>query len=123
VSLTYAGGETVRFGCDPYHREFPIRGNDFTINAEAVARRPFGEPVREPRFEAARLAWVDGPVDVLHRRLALVAEACEALDAHEVVPHLLDAAEAALRSLDWPSATPDYVARIAPQAQQQRIWQ
>ena len=97
VSLAYEGGETVRFGNDPYHREFPLRGHAFTIGAEAVARRPFAEPVPEPRLAAARLAWIDLPVEALHRRLMLVAGACELLDGL-TRPHLIDAAEDAPRA-------------------------
>jgi alpha-mannosidase len=123
VSLSYEGGETIRFGCDPYHREFPVRRHAFSINAEAVARLPFGEPVREPRLSAARLAWIDEPVHTLHLRLTQIAETCALLDGHDVAAHLIGAAEHALRSLDWPSATQDYVARFAPQAGQQKIWQ
>jgi alpha-mannosidase len=122
VSLSYAGGETIRFGNDPYHQEFPIKGHAFSINAEAVARRPFGEPVREPRLTTARLAWIDMPVAALHRRLQLLAEACEQLGDHEVVAHLIAAAETVFYGLDWPSSTADYIARFAPQAGQQKIW-
>ncbi len=52
-----------------------------------------------------------------------VAEAILVLPGHDVVPHLLNAAEAAQRSLDWPSATLDYNARMAPSPIQQRIWE
>src|SRR5690606_35356954 len=105
-----------------YHREFPVKAHAFSINAEAVARLPFGEPVREPRLNAARLSWIDLAVHDLHMRLQLVAEAASQLRDHEVAPHLVAAAEAALRSLDWPSATADYIARFAPQPGQQKIW-
>jgi alpha-mannosidase len=40
-----------------------------------------------------------------------------------VVPHLLDVAEKALRDLDWPSETGDYLARTAELTQRTRIWQ
>lgn len=123
VSLTDEGGETVRFGNDPYHREHPLRAHKVAIAAEAVARLPFGEPVREPRLSAARLAWIDMAVDSLHRRLLLIAETCVQLEEHDVVPHLVEAGETAVRGLDWPSASADYVARIAPRPEQQRIWQ
>src|SRR5690606_34591233 len=123
VSLRYEDGGTVRFGNDPYHREHPVRGHVFSIDAEAVARLPFGEPVREPRLTAARLTWLDTAVHALHLRLRQVAEAAEQLAGHEVVPHLVAAAEQAFYALDWPSATADHVARFAPQAGQQRIWQ
>lgn len=123
VSLSFEGGETLRYGVDPYHQEFPIKGHAFSINAEAVARRPFGEPVREPRLKAARLSWIDLPVHQLHLRLRQIVETCALLKDHDVVAHLIAAAEQAFHALDWPSATEDYVARFAPQAGQQRIWQ
>lgn len=122
VTLTSEGGETVRYGNDPYHRELPVRRHAFSINAEAVARRPFGEPVREPRLTAARLVWLDTPVHALHLRMRQVVEACEQLGDHEVVAHLIAAAEQVAYALDWPSATQDYIARFAPQAGQQKIW-
>ena len=123
VSLSYPSGETVRFGLDPYHREFPVRAHSLSISSESVARLPFGEPVREPRLNAARLIWLDEPVHQLHLRLKQIAEACTFLAGHEVVPHLLAAAERALQALDWPSDTENYVARFAPQPGQQKIWQ
>jgi alpha-mannosidase len=123
VSLDYPDEQVVRFGNDPYHKEFPVRGHAFSIAAEAVARLPFGEPVREPRLTTARLSWIDSAVHALRLRLKLVHEAGTALGEHEVVPHLVAAAEAALLALDWPSASADYVARFAPQAGQQRIWE
>ncbi|WP_413989572.1 alpha-mannosidase [Labrys okinawensis] len=123
LSLTYADGEVVRFGLDPYHEEFPLRAGPFTIATDSVARLPFGEPVREPRLNRAELIWLDLPVHRLHLLLTQIAEAVAALEGHEVVPHLLDAAEATTRALDWPSATADYVARTAKEAGQQRIWQ
>ncbi|HEV7276705.1 MAG TPA: glycoside hydrolase family 38 C-terminal domain-containing protein [Devosiaceae bacterium] len=123
VALNHAGGEAIRFGVDPYHREFPVPAQAFSIASESVARLPFGEPVRRPHLNAARLSWIDLPVHQLHLRLRQVAEACTHLGDHEVVPHLVAAAEQALRTLDWPSATAEYVARFAPQAGQQKIWQ
>ena len=78
------------------------------------AREPFGVPVRAPRLNRASLQWLDLPVHRLHLLLKQVAEACVALSGHEVVPHLLDVAEAAQRALDWPSDTQTYIARTAP---------
>jgi alpha-mannosidase len=116
--------QRVGFGNDPYHKDFPVRAHEFAIAAEAVARLPFGQPVRDPRLKGARLYWLDTAVRDLRIRLQLVSELCEQLmDGHEVVPHLLAAAEEAFYSLEWPSGTQDYVARFAPEAGQQRIWQ
>jgi alpha-mannosidase len=123
VSLTGSDGEVTRFGNDPYHKEFPVKGHAFSIAAEAVARLPFGEPVREPRLNAARLVLIDTAVHNLHLRLQLIAEASEQLDGHDAVAHLIEAAEVVFYAIDWPSATQDYISRFAPQAGQQRIWQ
>lgn len=123
VSLVYGNGDTVRQGNDPYHREFKLRTHGFGIDAEVVARLPFGEPVREPRLNAARVIWLDTAVDTFHQRLSLVWEAALKLGEHEVVPHLIIAAEDALRAIDWPSGSQDYTARFAPHRDQQKLWE
>ena len=121
LTLRYAN-ETERFGLDPYHEEFPLLDRAVSIEAESVARLPFGQPVRAPRLERAEFIHVDLEVERLHLLLTQVGEAAEALGEDECTPHLLEAAEAALRRLDWPSATADYLARVAPSRQQQTIW-
>jgi alpha-mannosidase len=121
VTLTYADGQE-RFGLDPYHQEFPLRGRKFVVEAESVARAPFGQPVRAPTLARAELAWIDAPVEALHRLLTQIVEAAATLQADEVVAHLLEAGEAALLALDWPSLTADYVARLAPSPRMQTVW-
>ena len=123
LSLTFAGGRTVRYGLDPYHREFKVEGREVAIETQSVPRLPFGEPVRHPVLNEARLIWLDVDLDAFSLLITQVAEAIEVLGDHEVVPHLLTAAETALRSLVWPSASADYVARTAPLPQQQKIWE
>ena len=123
VTLAHAGGDPVSFGVDPFHREFPVRHRRIAISAEATAREPFGVPVRTPKLEFAALAWIDLAVHRLHLLLKQVAETCAVLSDHEVLPHLLAAAEDALAGLDWPSDTANYIARVAPSPQQQRIWE
>jgi len=118
-----SGGRTVRYGLDPYHEEFPLHGRSVALETDSVARLPFGEPVREPRLNRANLIWLDTEVHKLWLLLSQVAETVEILANHDVVPHLLTAAEQTLRALDWPSATADYIARVAPSREQQRIWQ
>ncbi|MDC9825438.1 glycoside hydrolase family 38 C-terminal domain-containing protein [Devosia sp. ZB163] len=122
ATLVYAD-EKVAFGNDPYHKRFPVKARDFRIEAEAVARLPFGEPVRSPVLTGARLYWLDTAVDSLRVRLHLILETCDELEDHEVTPHLIAAAEEAFHALDWPSGSQDYVARFAPQSGQQKIWQ
>ncbi|MGR9234903.1 alpha-mannosidase [Rhizobium leguminosarum] len=123
VTLSYPDGQTETFGLDPYHQEFPVKGRRFSIATETVARFPFGEPNRAPRLNKARFIWLDGPAHRLHLLLKQVAEAIDVLGEHEVVPHLMDAAEHALRSLDWPSDTAAYISRTSGAVMQQKIWE
>ncbi len=122
VTLTYESGATAAFGLDPNHEEFALSERRFAIVAECVARRPFGQPAPDPRLQRAQLLRLDLAVSRCSQLLALVVEAAETLGAHEAAPHLIEAAEAALRAIDWPSATPDYIARVAPAPAQQAIW-
>jgi alpha-mannosidase len=123
ITLSYQDGRSETFGLDPYHQEFEVKDRDFSITTDSVARFPFGEPNRYPKLNRARLAWLDLPVHRLHLLLRQVAETIEALGDHEVIPHLLEVAESALRSLDWPSATPAYISRTSGAEYQQKIWQ
>jgi len=123
VTLSAPNRQALSFGVDPYHRELPVPHRQVAIAAEATAREPFGVPVRAPRLACAELAWLDLTVHRLHLLVKQVHEAALALGGHDVVPHLVAAAEAALRSLDWPSGTADYIARLAPAPAQQRIWE
>ncbi len=123
VTLSYPNRDSVSFGVDPYHRELPVRHRQIAIAVESTAREPFGVPVRNPHLNRAVLQWIDQPVHRLHMLLTQVAEAVTTLGTHAVVPHMLNAAESAQRSLDWPSDTENYVARTAPAPQQQHIWE
>ena len=123
LTLRYPDGDAETFGLDPYHQEFPIKGRDFQIATESVARFPFGEPNRAPKLNKARLIWLDEPVHRLHLLLQQIGEAADVLDGHEAVPHLIDVAERALRSLDWPSDTSAYISRTSGAAMQQKIWE
>ncbi len=121
VKLIYPDSEEC-FGVDPYHQEFPLRGHLFAIEAESVARMPFGQPARAPALATAEFAWIEPDIDELYYLLAQIYEAAETLGEHEAVPHLLDAAETALRSLLWPSVTPDYLPRFMQTGEMQTIW-
>ena len=114
VTLSYPNRDSVSFGVDPYHREFPVRHRQIAISAESTGREPFGVPVRAPRLNRAVLQWIDMPVHRFQLLMRQVQETCTALGDHEVVPHLLDAAEAARHALDWPSDTQNYISRMAP---------
>jgi alpha-mannosidase len=122
LTLDYQGGARVQFGLDVNHQEFPLAGRRLTIRSESVARLPFGQPVADPRLQRAQLVWLDVALVGFADRIALVVEAAQALGAHEAAAHLIEAAEAALRAIDWPSTTADYIARIAPAPGQQALW-
>ena len=122
MTLAYDDGAGDSFGLDPNHEEFAPRRRKFRIETESVARLPFGQPVREPRLERAELILLDSTVDRLALLVTLVVEAGQALGDHEVVAHMIEAAEAALRALAWPSATAAYIARVAPSRLHQTIW-
>ncbi len=123
LTLTYSDGDEVSFGLDPYHEEFPLKARQVAIETDSVPRLPFGQPVRDPHLNRAKLIWIDQPVHRLALLLQQIVEAVSVLEEHEVAPHLLTAAETSLYGLDWPSGTADYNARFAPEAGQQRIWQ
>jgi alpha-mannosidase len=107
------------FGLDLWHRSFPLPSRVFAVEAEVVARGPFGSP-REPRLAGGRLVRADPDVERLLRRLSLVAEAAGALVQEDVGELLLAAAERALRRLDWPSSTEPYLAQVG--ARFQDLW-
>jgi len=121
LTLRYPDGHE-RFGLDPYHRRFPLRGPSLAVEAEAVARQPFGVPEPDPRLRRARLVWEDAAVVELVRLLELVREAADALAGHEAVPPLLACAERALARVDWPSRTPDVLARAESRGAFEHLW-
>lgn len=110
------------WGLDPVHRTFRAPAHQFAITAEAIARLPFGEPVHDPRLNAAHAFWREDAVHAFHLRLTQIVETVTVLEEHAVVPHLLEAAEAAVRALDWPSATEEYLSRIHHLPEQKAIW-
>ena len=123
VRLRYQGGAEEAFGLDSEHKAFAVRGEPFEIGVEIVARLPFGMPNRDPRLALARVVHVDVQLERLVRRLELVCEAAEELDGHEAAPALVEAAARALRRLEWPSATRDYVARQAETPLLRNVWE
>src|SRR5215218_11100508 len=95
-----AGGRRTANGLNPFHRSFPVLdeasgGEVVRVEAEVVSKGPFGSNLSEPRLQRALLAVPETEVRALERDLTTVFEACAALDDHEVVPHLLDALDAA----------------------------
>ncbi|HET7479391.1 MAG TPA: alpha-mannosidase, partial [Rubrobacteraceae bacterium] len=108
----------VTGGLNPFHRAFPVAerarvGEKVRIEAEVVSKGLWGSQVAEPRIERAALVVPETSVRSLLRDLAVVAAACEELDGHDAVPHLLDAVDAAFAALapHWPSESGAAVAR------------
>jgi len=123
VHIRYGGGREEGFGLDPNHQRFPLLGSTFSIEADMVARFPFGVPNRSPHIWMARLVLLEPSLMRLIRQLKLIAEAVGALHEHEVVYPLLDCAEAALASITWPSSTGTYLARTAESPNMLSIWE
>jgi alpha-mannosidase len=123
VTIAYPGGDSEGFGLDPNHQRFPLKAGRFSVTADCVARLPFGVPNRDARLKRAQIAWIEMELAEFVLLLRQVAEAAAVLRQHEVVQPLLSAGEDALAALDWPTATASYVARVAPGAEMQKVWQ
>src|SRR3712207_261457 len=107
-----SGNRRTASGLNPFHRSFRVAdeargGEEIGIEAEVVSKGMFGSNVSEPRLDRACLVVPERGARALERDLAAVFETCAALDDHEVVPHLLDALDAATAVLSaaWPTAT------------------
>ena len=108
----------LQAGLNPMHHRFHIAdravgGQTITIEVEAVPKGIFGSHIPEPRLDRAALVVPQREARALERDLSTLMQVCEQLADHEVVPFLLDAAEAALSELadGWPSDTPTAVSR------------
>lgn len=107
-------------GLDPFHHSFHIAdraecGERISIEAEVVPKGMFGSHIAEPRLERAHFVVPHLEVRALERDLSMLAQAAQELGDHEVVPHLLDIAEAAFAIYGpvWPSATDVAQTRLA----------
>lgn len=123
IVISYRDGGRESFGLDPYHGRYPLEDAAFSVSCEAVARLPFGIPNRGARLARAAIVWPDGALERLERTLLLVQEAARAVGQDEVVPSLLDCAERAFASIEWPTDTPEYLARSAGSRQMLEIWE
>ena len=108
----------LQAGLNPMHHRFPVveaaaGGEEIRIETEVVPKGIFGANIPEPRITRAHLVIPQRETRALERDLTMLKEAAEQLDGEEVVPFLLDAAEAALRELSdgWPSDTPTMATR------------
>jgi alpha-mannosidase len=108
----------VTGGLNPFHRSFFVTekaraGETVGIEAEVVSKGLWGSRVAEPRISQASLVAPETGVQALARDLHLIVLACEELEEHAAVPHLLDLLDEAFGSLtaSWPSETGTVVAR------------
>ena len=122
VEIGYPDGRRDHFGVDPNHEEFPLRDREISLSVEATARKPFGQPVREPRLQRAAVVRIDLALSRLRLLLTQIVDAGLALGDDEATPPMIEAAETALRGLDWPSHTPDYVARAVALPASLTVW-
>lgn len=112
--IHYRSGAQQALGLDPFHRRLRLREPVFWLQAELVARLPFGAPHPDPRLRLARLVWVEAELGRLQRVLSLLAAAAAALPADDdVADLLLELAERSLSYLEWPSASQPYLGRLA----------
>lgn len=123
LRLRYPDGRQEGFGLNPYHAEFPLLERQYSIEAEVVARLPFGVPNRGAALGRTRLVWLETALVRLLRRLRLVIELARALQDHEAIDALIAIAERALHALNWPSETGSYLARTAESPLMLAIWQ
>ncbi|GAC1445431.1 MAG: alpha-mannosidase [Chloroflexota bacterium] len=123
VCLQYDDGTSERFGHDPFHHRYPVTQRGFSLSVEAVARSPFGAPNRDARLGRSRLLLTEPGVVRLARQLYLLVESATVLGEHDVVIPLIEAGERAMNSLVWPSATADYLARVAESPDMQSQWE
>ena len=107
-------------GLDPFHHSFPVTeaargGEQIGIEAEVVPKGMFGTHIAEPRLERAHFVVPHPEVRALERDLSMILQAAQQLGEHEVVPRLLDIAEAALAITGpaWPSASDVALTRLA----------
>ncbi len=107
----------VSGGLNPYHRSFELTpraygGEPFTVLIQAVPKALFGQHNPKPHLERASLVATHPEVRALVTDLDVLLGAARALGDHEAVSHLLGVAEKALSTLEWPSGSDAYQARL-----------
>ncbi len=111
LRIRYASGVETTLGLDLNHNRFRLDERAGGVVIEAVAKGPFGTNSPDPRLKRAELSRSEDPVATLAQLLALIADAAEHLQQHEVAPLLLELGENAIVKLDWPTATPLVLSR------------
>jgi alpha-mannosidase len=111
LAVGYDSGRQLTLGLDVNHTEFPLDERGGTLEVEAVAKGPFGAPIRDPRLLRAKLIRIEPGLDDVVRTLTLAIDLAAEIEAHELAPQLLDMAEAAMRRVRLPTRSADVVAR------------
>jgi alpha-mannosidase len=111
VTLRQDGRESVR-RIDWHHKSIRVESRHLDAVVRARPRGRFGHHQYDPRFRAS-LVWVDLDVTALRLLLLVVAEAAAAIADRDAVEELLCAAEVAVRRIDWPTGTREFVSRAA----------
>jgi alpha-mannosidase len=112
-----SGAVQFRGGLNPYHKAFGLLHSaqgleEVQIQAEVVPKSLFGSRTENPSLARAHLVVPHPEVRQLLLDLSLLHQAATALEGHEVVAHLLNAAEDVLRDLDWTSNAQAYLSRL-----------
>jgi alpha-mannosidase len=112
-----SGAGSYRGGLNPFHKAFLLlekaAGSEvFTVQVDAVPKGLFGSRNDAPSLARAHLVAPHREIRGLLVDLTLLHQATAALDGHEVVPQLLNAAEDVLLELDWTSKASDYLSRM-----------
>ena len=123
IWITDADGHERTFGLDPNHGRFPVRTRTLAIRVEAVARLLYAAPNPDPRIARARLVWADAEVEAFALRLRVIEDAVDALAGHDALAPLLSAAERAVASVRWPSATAAVLGRYRDDRRVHKLWQ
>jgi alpha-mannosidase len=115
--LRLAGAVQFRGGLNPYHKAFFLTDaaqglEEVQIQAEVVPKSLFGSRSENPSLARGHLVVPHPEVRTLLLDLTLLHQAATALEGHEVVAHLLNAAEDVLQDLDWTSNAQAYLSRL-----------
>ncbi len=82
LAIVYDDARRAPFGLDLNHTEFPLDERGARIEIEAVAKGPFGTPIRDPRLARAELIRTEPGLEAFARRLTLAIDlAAELIDA------------------------------------------
>jgi alpha-mannosidase len=111
LHIDYAGGRRLTLGLDVNHTEFPLDARAGSVTVEAVAKGPFGTPVRDPRLVRAELIRIEPALDGLVRQLTLGIGLAAEIEDHELAPQLLEVVEGAIARVRLPTLSAEVVAR------------